>query len=119
SGEPVDPPSRGFIMRNSANEQQIEIGWWPGDARYPHAAFFAFAFPATEGLDGATLSPPGARWDVNLGEYVLNWSDVCSAPDPFRAALEFGHSSIRHGCAVCDWDPVLAASAEGIPPPVL
>jgi hypothetical protein len=119
SGEPVDPPSQGFIMRNSANAQQIEIGWWPGDTRYPHAAFFAFAFPAAEGLGGATLSQPGARWDVNLGEYVLNWSDVCSAPDPFRAAVEFGNSVIRHGCAVCDWDPVLAASAQGIPPPVL
>ena len=35
SGESVDPPSNDFIMRNSANAQQIEIGWWPGDARYP------------------------------------------------------------------------------------
>ena len=97
-------------MRNSANAQQIEIGWWPGDARYPHAAFFAFAFPAPEGLGGATLSPPGAHWDVNLGEYVLNWDDVSSAPDPFRAALDFGLSAIRHAsrCAagIRVWPPV-------------
>ena len=119
SGEQVDPPSGDFIMRNSANAQQIEIGWWPGDARYPHAAFFAFAFPAPEGLGGATLSPPGAHWDVNLGEYVLNWDDVSSAPDPFRAALDFGLSAIRHACAVCGWDPGLAASAVGVQPPVL
>jgi hypothetical protein len=26
---------------------------------------------------------------------------------------------IRHACAVCDWDQDLAASAEGIPPPVV
>jgi hypothetical protein len=119
SGEPVDPPSQDFIMRNSANAQQIEIGWWPGDARYPHAAFSAFAFPAPEGLESATLSTPGAHWDVSLGEYILNWDDVCIAPDPFRSALDFGLAAIRHACAVCNWDPVLAASAEGVPPPVV
>ena len=35
SGRAVDPPSSDFIMRNSATAQQIEVGWWPGDARYP------------------------------------------------------------------------------------
>ena len=39
SGRSVDPPSDDFIMRNSANAQQIEVGWWPGDARYPRPAF--------------------------------------------------------------------------------
>jgi hypothetical protein len=119
SGKRVDPPSQGFITRNSANAQQIEFGWWPGDARYPHAAFFAFAFPSVEGLESATLLPQGAHWEVDLGEYVLNWDDVCSAPDPFHAALEFGVSAIRHACAVCAWDPVLAASAGGDTPPIL
>jgi len=50
SGETVAPPSNDFIMRNSATAQQIEVGWWPGDARHPRAAFFAFAFPAPEGF---------------------------------------------------------------------
>jgi len=44
------PPSNDFIMRNSATAQQIEVGWWPGDHRYPHAAFFAFAFPAQRAI---------------------------------------------------------------------
>jgi hypothetical protein len=118
SGEQVDPPSQDFIMRNSANAQQIEIGWWPGDARYPNAAFFAFAFPVPVGLERATLSQPEARWDENLGEYIFNWDDVCRAPDPFRAALDFGLSAIRHACVVCGWDPALAASADGATPPI-
>jgi hypothetical protein len=117
SGQQVDPPSDDFIMRNSANAQQIEVGWWPGDARYPRPAFFAFAFPAPEGFDQATLSPADARWDMELREYLLDWDDVRRSPDPHRAALDFGLSAIRHACVVCDWDPALAASAEGVPPP--
>jgi hypothetical protein len=118
SGQAVDPQSNDFIGRNSGNAQQIEVGWWPGDARYPRPAFFAFAFPVPEGLGDATLSPPAARWDAALGEYILDWEDARAAPDPFAAALDFGLSAIRHSCEVCNWDPVLAASAAGTPPPV-
>jgi hypothetical protein len=118
SGESVVPPSNEFIMRNSANAQQIEVGWWPGDARYPRAAFFAFAFPAPDGFDVATLSPPAAYWNADLKEYVLDWDEVRAAPDPRRAAIDFGLSAIRHACVVCGWDPLLAASVAGLPPPV-
>jgi hypothetical protein len=118
SGQAVDPPSNDFIMRNSANAQQIEIGWWPGDARHPYAAFYAFAFPAADGLDSATPSPPAAHWDPELKEYLLDWDDVRTESDPHQAALDFGQSIIGHACTVCDWDPALAASARGIPPPV-
>ena len=118
SGETADPPSEDFITRNSGDAQQIEVGWWPGDHRYPRAAFFAFAYPPEEGFADATLSPPSARWDVALGEYLLDWDDVRSSPDPHALALEFARSAFRHACAVCGWDPDLAASAEGRPPPV-
>ena len=118
SGQQVDPPSSDFIMRNSADAQQIEVGWWPGDARYPRPAFFAFASPTPVGFEIATLSPPAAHWNPDLKEFVLDWDDVRAAPDPRRAAIEFGLSAIHHACVVCGWDPLLAASAEGSPPPV-
>ena len=119
SGRSVDAPSNDFIMRNSANAEQIEIGWWPGDARYPRAAFFAFAYPPQAGLESATVSPTAAHWDAQLGEYILDWDDARSAPDPHAVAVEFGRSIIRHACAVCNWDSTLAASAEGVPPPII
>lgn len=119
SGQPADPPSSDFIMRNSANAQQIEIGWWPGDHRYPRAAFFGFAFPTPDRIETAVLSPPAARWDTELGEYLLDWDDVRAAADPHRAALNFGLSVIGHACTVCGWDTTLAASAQGKPSPVI
>ena len=45
SGRPAEPPAADFITRNAGNAEQIEIGWWPGDARYPKAAFYAYAYP--------------------------------------------------------------------------
>ncbi len=118
SGRPAEPPSGDFIMRNAMDAQEVAVGWWPGDARYGKAAFYAYAHPAPPGFDRMTLSPP-ARWDAALGEYVLDWDDVRAAADPFATALEFARSAFRHACAVCGWDPELAASADGTPPPVI
>jgi hypothetical protein len=118
SGQPADPPSDDFIMRNAMDAQEIAVGWWPGDLRYPKAAFYGYAHPAPEGFASGTLSPRAAHWDASLGEYILDWDDVGAAPDPFAAALDFGRSAVRHACTVCGWDPALAASVEGDPPPV-
>jgi hypothetical protein len=118
SGDPADPPSDDFIMRNAMDAQEVAVGWWPGDPRYGKAAFYAYAHPAPPGFETATLSPAAARWEPALGEYLLDAGDARSTGDPRAAALEFARSAFQHACLACGWDPALAASAEGKPPPV-
>lgn len=112
SGVPAEPPSDDFIFRNAMDVQEIAAGWWPGDHRYPRAAFYGYTHPASEGWPGAE------HWNADLGEYVLDWDDVVASPDPFATALEFLRSVARHACSTCDWDRTLAASLDGDPPPV-
>ncbi len=119
SGRPADPPSQDFIMRNAMDAQEVAVGWWPGDERHGKAAFYAYAHPAPDGFSQATLAPASARWEQSLGEYVLDWDDVCRSADPHAAAVEFARSAFRHACLVCEWDPALANSAESSPPPVV
>jgi hypothetical protein len=119
SGEPAEPPSQDFIMRNAMDAQEVAVGWWPGDARHGGAAFYAYAHPAPESFAGASLSPAAAHWQAELGEYVLEWNTLSASADPHATALAFARSAFKHACAVCAWDPALAASAEGIPPPVV
>jgi hypothetical protein len=118
SGHPAQPPSDDFIMRNAMDSQEVAIGWWPGDPRYDRAAFYAYAYPAPPGSGEAGTPPAGARWHAGLDEYILDWDDVRAAADPEAAALEFARSAFQHACAFCQWDPGLAASAAGTPPPV-
>lgn len=107
SGRPAEPASDDFIRRNAGDAQQIEIGWWPGDQRYPRAAFYGYAYPAVDEFAG------GPQWNAELGEYVLDSHGLSS-----DEAIEFSRSLLRHGCDVCAWDPALAQSLEGTPPPV-
>jgi hypothetical protein len=118
SGNPAAPPSEDFIMRNAMDSQEFALGWWPGDPRYDGPAFYAYAHPAPDDFPGADLAPAPSRWDDALGEYVLDWTDVAAAPDPRALALEFGRAAFAHACSVCDWDPELAATAAGTPPPI-
>jgi hypothetical protein len=118
SGKPAEPPSDDFIMRNGGDAQQVEIGWWPGDLKHETASFFAFAYPAPDGFADGDVDPEAARWNDALGEYILEWEDIRKSADPHALALEFARSAFRHACAVCEWDPMLAATAEGVPPPI-
>ncbi len=118
SGEPATPPSQDFIMRNAMDSQEVAVGWWPGDPRHPQAAFYAYAHPAPGSFGDADLPVSGARWDANLGEFILPWDAVRSARHPHAVAVEFARAVFRHACAVCAWDPKLAATADSDPPPV-
>jgi Family of unknown function (DUF5996) len=118
SGQPAAPPSDDFIMRNAMDSQEVAVGWWPGDGRYGRAAFYAYAHPAPKGFADATLEPAAARWDATLGEYVLDHDDVVAGSDPHGAALAFARSAFEHACVVCEWDPALARTAQGDPPPI-
>ncbi|HUD38622.1 MAG TPA: DUF5996 family protein [Streptosporangiaceae bacterium] len=119
SGQPAQPPSTDFIMRNAMDAQEVAVGWWPGDHRHPQAAFYAYAHPAPENLSAYTPPSPGAHWDAKIGEFILPWDDVRTAPDPHATAVAFARAIFRHSCEVCAWDPQLAATAEGNPPPVV
>lgn len=112
SGKPADPPSNEFVFRNSMDVQEIAVGWWPGDHRYSRAAFYGYAHPPSESWPGAD------GWNAELAEYVLDWDDAVASADPFATALDFVRRVARHACATCGWDPALAASIDGDPPPV-
>jgi hypothetical protein len=49
-------------------------------------------------------------------EFVLDWNDAAS---PHAAALGFAHSAFRRACGEGGWGPVLTASADGAPAPVI
>ena len=118
SGAPAEPPGDGFITRNSSDAEQITVGWWPGDARHPDPAFYAFAFPSPAGFADATLAPAAAHWDESLGEFILDWDDVRAAKNPRAAAVEFAHAAFRQGCLAMEWSTGLLGSTEGRPPPL-
>jgi hypothetical protein len=116
SGGPAEPPSDDFLMRNAMNAQQLAVGWWPGDQRYPRAAFYAYVYPSPPGLADAEISP--GAWNAELGEFFLDWDDAAAQADPHETVLGFFRSFARETLGRAGWDATLVASLEGVPPPI-
>jgi hypothetical protein len=97
-------------------EQELALGWWPGDPRHEEAAFYAYARPAQEAFAASAAALAPARWDSELGEYLLDWKDVRGSAHPHALALDFARSVFAHACDAGSWDPALRASIAGTPP---
>jgi hypothetical protein len=111
SGRPSEPsPDAGVIARYSGDAEHFCAGFWPGDARLGEPAFFAYASPAPPRMQEAQIGPAAAGWRPELGEFVLPYDAVRSAPDPRRALLEFLETTYEAGARRAQWDPALVSS---------
>ncbi len=107
SGRPAAPQGQSVIERLGSDAEEICAGWWPGDARVPYPAFYAYAYPKPAGIEGAPLEPEGARWTTEAGEFILPYDSVRTLPDPDSAVLAFLRTTYDGAAARMGWDPQL------------
>lgn len=105
SGKPATPPpGSNLIMRLSMDAEEISAGFWPGDARFPEPAFFAYTYPKPDGLERAAIEPAKAFWSAQTGLFLLRYEDMRAAPSPERAALDFLGSTYAAGARGAGWE---------------
>jgi hypothetical protein len=110
SGRSVTPPpSVGRIERLGGDAEIACAGFWPGHARYPRAAFYAYTYPKPEGIEKQPIKPAAAGWSPEIGEFALPYDDVRTAPSPRETILHFFKSTYAAGARLGDWDPSLVA----------
>jgi hypothetical protein len=83
----------------------ISCGFWPGDRRFKHAAFYSYTAPAPPGLKDEKVRPfAAAYWEPQLGEFILKYEDVRAAESPEGAILDFCQSTYEAGAKQAQWD---------------
>jgi hypothetical protein len=108
SGQPcTPPPGADLLARGTYDFEQMSVGWWPGDATFPDPAFYAYAYPKPDGIDQAQLPAPKAAWNDALGEFILLYDDVRTAPSPEAAIRQFLHAAYDACASRAGWDPGL------------
>ena len=66
--------------------------------------FFSYAYPTPEGFSEETVGPPGAGWNADLGEFVLPYETVRTAPSPDEALTEFLQTTYEAAARCAGWD---------------
>jgi hypothetical protein len=115
----VAPPHPGgapncgpHVMWEAYSHEVSSCGYWPGPPG-EEGVFYAYAYPEPAGYRTATIGPAGARWDDELGEFVLPYEIVRRAPDPDATLLEFLQSTYEAAAIAAEWDRAALDRHEG------
>jgi hypothetical protein len=104
NGKKAPPrPGADAIQREAYSHEVISAGFWPGNGGYGQAAFYAYAAPVPQGLSEAKIPGPGA-FNKDLGEFILNYSDVIRSADPETAVMEFLHNTYSAAADAAGWN---------------
>ena len=103
------------VTREAYSHEVSSAGFWPGGGGIDHAAFYSYAYPQPAGFSEAPVRPAAAAWSPALGEFLLPYDDVRSAPSPDEALLEFLQSTYEAAAERAGWDrsALERRSAEG------
>ncbi len=92
------------ITREAYSHEVSSAGFWPGGANGGSPLFYSYAYPSPEGFAEAKVAPEAARWDKDLGEFVLEYEAVRTDADPDAALLAFLQSTYDAAADLAKWD---------------
>lgn len=92
------------VQRESYSEECQSVGFWPGDERSPHAAFYSYAAPEPSKFSELESLPKGAFYSDELHEYLMPYEALRHQEAPNDALLEFFQSTYVAAADLGRWD---------------
>jgi hypothetical protein len=114
------PPSEDPVMAEAYSHEVIAHGFWPGGdwpvgGRVGEPVFYAYVVPGVPELAQARIAPPEARFDAQLGEFLLPYEAVRTSPDPDATLLAFMESTYRAAATARGWDAAQLERRPAVP----
>jgi hypothetical protein len=110
------PNCADWVMEDAYSEELSSAGFWPGMG-LGEAAFYSYAYPEPDGFRTYQVQPEDAHFSEALGEFVLLYEAVRTAPDPDAALLSFLQSTFDAAAELADWDETSASFTDPRPAP--
>ena len=97
-------PGADRITREAYSHEVSSVGFWPGSGNITGPAFYSYTAPEPPGFRDWTVRPEAARYERQLGEFVLLYDDVRSSASRSAALLDFCQSAYEAGATLGKWD---------------
>src|SRR5437588_1969985 len=97
-------PGADAMTREAYSHEVSSVGFWLGGGDVNGAAFYSYTVPEPQGFKDAPVRPNAARYDKQLGEFLLMYEDVRKAESPTASLLEFCESTYEAGASLGNWD---------------
>jgi hypothetical protein len=102
------------VVREAYSHEVSSAGFWPGNASFPQAAFYSYAYPEPKGFRDRPVTA-GACYDTTLGEFILPYDKVRAAADPDTTLLDFLSSTYAAAADCGNWDRAALECSLGAP----
>jgi hypothetical protein len=103
------------VVREAYSHEVSSAGFWPGGGPIEYAAFYSYAYPAPDGFSSAPVRPAQAFFSRELGEFILPYEAVRTAPDPKAVLMDFLQSTYSAAADPAKWDRAALECALGVP----
>ncbi len=97
-------PGADAMTREAYSHEVSSVGFWPGSGEIQDAAFYSYTVPEPQGFKEALVRPDAARYNQQLGEFILMYEDVRRAESPTTSLLNFCQSTYEAGASLGHWD---------------
>jgi hypothetical protein len=101
------------VARDGYFQEVASAGFWSGAGTNLGPAFYAYAYPVPGGYAAAAVQPPDARFNAELGEFLLPYASVRGANDPDAALMAFLQSTYDAAADLAGWERQRLERAEG------
>ena len=91
------------VAREAYSQEVSSAGFWRGGGAVAEPSFYSYAYPAPSGFAAARVEPAAARFDPQLGEFLLPYEAVRSSEDPDAALLSFLQSTYEAAADLAHW----------------
>lgn len=91
-----------WVMYEGYSHELYSCGFWPGGSA--EGSFYAYTYPTADGFVDYPVSPEEAYYSTDLGEFLLPYDAVRTAPDPEALLLDFLESTYDAAAATLNWD---------------
>ena len=100
------------VTREAYSHEVSSAGFWLGGATPAEPLFYSYAYPEPLHFRDADIPAEGARFDAELGEFVLPYAAVRAADDPTATLTEFLEATYALAADLAHWDrPALEREA--------
>jgi hypothetical protein len=97
-------PNSDPMTREAYSHEVCSVGFWPGSGNVTEAAFYSYTAPEPPGFREWQVRPAAARYDTQLGEFILMYDDVRTSASPGATLLDFCQSTFEAGATLGKWD---------------
>ena len=92
------------VTREAYSHEVSSAGFWPGGGAVDYPVFYSYAYPTPAGFAAAPVRPEAAFFHEQLGEFILPYDAVRTAPAPDAMLLEFLQTTYEAAADGANWD---------------